>query len=106
MIPQYQGLFKTRGGNLVPNNTICGWEILVGFKDGSSNLIKLENLNQSNPVELAKYAVTNGLTEELKLKWCVKDVLKKRYCIVTKLNSKYWWTSHKFDKNQECTGRI
>ena len=46
------------------------------FNDGSSNWINLEDSKQTNPVELAKYYVANGLAEDPAFKWWVKDVLK------------------------------
>ena len=47
-------------------------------------------------MKLAKYAVSNCMSEEPALKWWVKDALKKRDSILVKVKSKFWRTSHKF----------
>ena len=54
----------------------------------------MKDLKHSNPAELSKYVVANGLVEDLAFKWWFKDLLKKRDCIVEKQKSKYWWTMH------------
>ena len=95
-ITQEKGFISYRSGNLVPKKTTRGWQILVEFKDISSNWVNLNDPNLSNPVELAEYSLLNGLTENPALKWWVKEVLQKRDCIIEKLNNKYLYMSYKF----------
>ena len=95
-IPVERGFITTTSGNKVPKKTTRGWELLVEFKDGSSKWVKLKHLKASNPVELAEYAVSNGIEEEPAFKWWVKDVLRRRDRIVSKVKSKYWRTTHQF----------
>ena len=70
--------------------------MLVLWHDGSTSWEWLSDLKESNPVEVAKYAVANHLTEEPAFKWWVSNVLKHWNCIISKVKSKYWKTTHKF----------
>ena len=56
----------------------------------------MAELEASNPIELAEYAVANRIVEEPAFAWWVSDVLKRRNCIISKVKSKYWKTTHKF----------
>ena len=55
----------------------------------------MKNLKESNPIELAEYAVANRIDGEPAFKWWCKDVLKRRDRYVSKVKSRYWKTSHK-----------
>ncbi|GFH50450.1 Blackbeard [Chaetoceros tenuissimus] len=81
---------------MVLKKTTRGWELLVEWKDGMMSWVPLKDLKNSNPVELAQYAVMNALEEEPVFKWWVPYTLKKRDAIVAKVKSKYWVTAHKF----------
>ena len=51
--------FVTSSDNSVrPRRTTKGWEVCALWKDGSSNWIKLKDMKDSYPVELADYGVT------------------------------------------------
>ena len=52
------------GGNRTAKKTTRGWELCVEWKDGTSNWVKLKDLKDSNPVELAEYAVANAVRTE------------------------------------------
>jgi hypothetical protein len=56
----------------------------------------LKDLKASNPIELAEYAVGNQLVEEPAFRWWVKDALRTRNRIISKVKSRYWKTTHKF----------
>ena len=56
----------------------------------------LKEVKESFPVQLAKYAVANHLTEEPAFKWWVPHVLCQWNWIISKVKSHYWWTTHKF----------
>ena len=38
-----------------------GWSLLVEWKDGGSHWIPLKDLKESNPIEVAEYAITNKI---------------------------------------------
>ena len=58
--------------------------------------MKLKDLKDSYPVQIAEYAVANRIAEEPAFRWWVQSVLRKRNRIVAKMKSRYWKTTHKF----------
>ncbi|GFH48999.1 Blackbeard [Chaetoceros tenuissimus] len=94
-IPRWDGYIKSKS-EMVLKKTTKGWELLVEWKDGTMTWVPLKDLKNSNPIELAQYAVMNALEEEPAFKWWVPYTLKKRDSIVAKVKSKYWRTIHKF----------
>ena len=90
------GFITSKNGNKTPKQTTKGWELLVEWKDGTTNWIPLKDLKASNPVELAEYAVANKLVNEPAFAWWSKDVLRRRNRIISKVKSRYWKTTHKF----------
>jgi hypothetical protein len=58
--------------------------------------VPLKDLKDTNPVELAEYAMTNGIDDEPAfLRWVPKVILH-RECICKKSKKKYWRTEYKF----------
>jgi hypothetical protein len=90
------GFTISANGNRVPKKTTRGWKLLCTWKDGSSNWIDLKELKDSNPIEVAEYAVANKIQEEPDFKWWVSDVLRRRNRIINKVKSRYWKMTHKF----------
>jgi len=90
------GYVVSHNGNKTLRQTTQGWQLAVQWKDGASDWIALKDLKASNPIELAKYAVGNQLVEEPAFRWWVKDALRPRNRIISKVKSRYWKTSHKF----------
>jgi len=76
--------------------TTQGWHLLVQWKDQSTSWVPLKDLKESNPIEVAEYAVANKIAEEPAFAWWVKPVLRKRHRIIMKVKSKYWTKTHKF----------
>ena len=58
--------------------------------------IELKDLKDSNPIEVAEYAVENRIVEEPAFKWWVLRTVRKRNRVISKLKGKYWCTTHKF----------
>ena len=69
--------------------TTQGWKLLVCWKDGSTTWEPLRNLKESNPVEVAEYAVANKLAEEPAFAWWIKDILRRRDRIILKVKSRF-----------------
>jgi hypothetical protein len=90
------GYVTTKRGQRVPKNTTKGWRILCQWKDGSSDWVDLKYVKDSNPIELAEYAVANRIQEEPAFKWWVSQTLRMRNRIIGKVKSRYWKTSHKY----------
>jgi hypothetical protein len=95
-IPKSEGTYDTRSGSKCRRRTIMGWELSVRWKDGSSNWISLKDLKDTYPVDLADYAIANGIETEPAFAWWVPYVTKKRIAIIAKLKSKYWQQTHKY----------
>ena len=66
------------------------------WKDGTTSWIPLKDLKESNPVQIAEYAVTNKIAEEPDFAWWVRHVLRRRDRILKKVKSRYWSKTHKF----------
>ena len=94
---RHQGVFiTTKTGTKRRRETTKGWEILIEWKDGSTNWVALQDVKESDPVQLAKFAISNRIAEEPAFAWWVPFVMKKRNRILAKVMSKYWLRSHKF----------
>ena len=53
-------------------------------------------MKEANPLELAEYTVANNIDDELAFNWWVRDAIKRRDRIISKVKGKYWRTTHKF----------
>ena len=95
-ITKKNGLIRSKSGNLHPKKTTIGWSIEVEWKDGSVSWVLLKDLDASNPIKLAEYAVAKNIDEEPAFKWSVKNTLRNRDIIISKVKAKYWRTTHKF----------
>ena len=83
------GFVTIRNGNRVPKKTTRGWELLVMWRDGSSQWIKLKDIKDSYPVQVAEYTDANKIATEPAFNWWVQDILRKRNRIVSKVKTKY-----------------
>ena len=95
-ISKSNGCIQSKNDNAVPKKTTRGWQIEVEWKDGSISWVPMRDMKISYPVELAEYAIANNIDEEPAFKWWVKDTLRKRDRIISKVKAKYWRTTHKF----------
>ena len=86
----------TRTGTRRRHETTIGWELLVQWKDGSTNWVSLKDLKDSYPVQTAEYAVPAKIAMEPAFAWWVPYMLKKRNRIISKVKSKYWIRTHMF----------
>ena len=76
-ITNENGFIKSSNGNLHWKRKNRSCKILVEWKYGSFDWVPLKDLKQSNPVELAEYAVTNEISDETALSWWVKETLRR-----------------------------
>ena len=90
------GYTISSNGRKVPKQTTVGWDILVEFKDSTTAWIPLKEVKESNPLEMADYAVANKIAEEPAFAWWVPTVLRKRKRMINAVKKKYWRTTHKF----------
>ena len=74
-----------------------GSQLCIQWKDGSTNWVTLKDTNHSYPVEFADYAKRMNIGDEPELSWWVPYVQKKREIILSKVRSKYWKQTHKYE---------
>ena len=58
--------------------TTRGWSFCVQWRDGTTSWENLKDLKESNPLEVAEYAVANLLDKEPAFAWWVNFALKRR----------------------------
>ena len=91
-----EGRAYRKGGSSKPKKTTRGWKFLIRLKDQSTNWVKLKNLKEANPVELAEYAQAHGLMEEPAFAWWAPWTIRKRDRILKALKTRYQRTQQKF----------
>ena len=95
-IPKSQGTYVNPYGVRRRKTTTRGWELLVEWRDGSSDWVSLKDLKDSYPVELAIYAKERTIEDEPAFAWWVPYVLRKQQRILQKVKTKYWARTHKY----------
>jgi hypothetical protein len=76
--------------------TTVGWSLCVLWKNGETSWVSLADLKESNPLEVAEYAVSHGIDHEPAFSWWVPNILKKRERIISAVNKRYLKRTHKF----------
>ena len=76
--------------------TTKGWQLLLQWKDGSTNWAALKEVKEAYPVQLAQFAVANHIEKEAAFAWWVPGVLRQRSRVISKVKSKYWMQTHKY----------
>jgi hypothetical protein len=89
-----KGTIESDSGVITNKRTTRGWELLVKWKDGSTEWIPLKDL-KDNPIQLAEYAVANQNADEPAFSWWIHTELR-RCDKIRKVKAKYWRTTHKF----------
>ena len=76
--------------------TTKGWKIKVLWEDGSESWLPLAIVKESNPIELAEFAIAKGIEKEPAFAWWVPQVLKKRSHFIQKLRTRVSKSNLKF----------
>ena len=95
-VKHQDAFIMARSGTKRRRETTKGWEILIEWKDGSTNWVALKDVKESYPVQLAEFTISNCIAGEPAFAWWVPFVMKKRNRILAKVKSKYWLRSQKF----------
>ena len=95
-VKQQDAFIITRSGTKRRCETTIGWQLLVQWKDGSTNWVALKDLKELYPVQVAGYSVTAKISMEPAFAGWVPHTLKNYSCIISKVKSKYWLRMHKF----------
>ena len=95
-VAKKDGFIEGHNKTKQPRKTTKGWELLVQYKNGLTEWIKLVQVKESSPVQLAEYAVANGLVDEPAFAWWVPFTLRKRNRILKAMKKRYFRTNQKF----------
>jgi hypothetical protein len=87
---------EDRYGKRHPQINTRGWDLQVEWRDGSTTWIPLSELKESNPIEVAEYAVANIIAKEPAFAWWVRKALSKWDQIIKKVKARYWAKTHTF----------
>ena len=63
------GFFTTAQGTRCRRKTTKGWELLIKWKDGSTNWFALKDIKQAYPIEVAEYAISNHIQHSPAFAW-------------------------------------
>ena len=85
-----------RNGRRSLRKTTVGWDVQVKWREGTSQWIPLKIMKESNPVEVAEFAMARGLDKEPAFAWWVPYTLKKRDAIIALVKSRVVKRTHKF----------
>jgi hypothetical protein len=88
-VPKPQGTYVNQYGVRRQKQTTRGWELLILWRDGSTDWIAMKDFKESYHVELALYTTNRGIHEEPAFAWWVPYVLKKQKRIIQKVKSNY-----------------
>ena len=83
------------GRHRIPQTT-TGWKLVVHLKDGSEEWIPLKELKDSNPLDVAGFATTQGIVNEPEFCWWVPYTLRQRDKIIHSINSQVKRVLHKY----------
>ena len=67
----------TKTGQRRLGQTTKGWKLLVKWKDGSESWVKLTDIKEAQPVDLAEYAKARGIDQEPAFAWWVPYTLRQ-----------------------------
>ena len=87
-VKQQDAFITTRTGTKRRRETRIGWELLVQWKDGSTNWVSLKDLKESFLVQVVEYSGGARISMEPAFAWWVPYTLKKRNRIAAKVKSK------------------
>jgi hypothetical protein len=78
------------------HHNMYGWRICCQWKDGSTTWESLKDLKESHPLDMAEYAVTQGIGHEPGFNWWVPQVLRLHKCIISLVKN---WKMSSLKKN-------
>jgi hypothetical protein len=89
-------MYIKHGSNKQVRKKTKGWHLCVEWKDGTTSWERLADLKESNPVEVADYAVAKNLLDAADFVWWAPHVLKKSSRNIDAVTKRYHKRNHKF----------
>ena len=90
------GYTKDSRGRKSRKMTTKGWDLLVKWRDGSKSWLPLCDLKESNPLDVAEYALANKITKEPAFAWWTPHALKKRDSIIMAVRQRATFKNNKY----------
>ena len=90
------GYTKDSRGRKSRKITTKGWDLLVKWRDGSKSWLPLCDLKESNPLDVAEYALANNISKEPAFAWWTPHALKKRDSIVMAVRQRATFKDNKY----------
>ena len=95
-VQKKDGIIVSRNSNKIKRQTTKGWWLLVELKNGSTEYVKLKDLKESNPIQVAEYTMANGLLDEPAFAWWAPWTLKQMRRTLKAMQTRYHRTTSKF----------
>jgi len=89
-VTKEDGLIATKAGRKLPKRTTKGWQFLCQWNDGTTSWHPLKDVKESHLLQVAQYAINNGLAEEPAFAWWVPHTVKKRDRITKAMKKRYF----------------
>lgn len=88
-VKRENGYYTTPTGGKRKVITTKGWHLQVKWENGEMSWVKLKDAKNSNPIEVAQFAMAKGIENEPAFAWWVKPALRKRKAIISKASTKH-----------------
>lgn len=95
-IPDDEMYVRSKNGEKRLRKSTYGWDIKVRWHDKSEQWLPLSVMKESNPVEVATYAMSRNIANEPAFAWWVPYTLRKRDVIVASVKARHRKTTHKY----------
>ena len=86
----------TRTGQGRLRKSTQGWSFLVRWKDGTESWVKLVELKDSYPMEVAEFAKSRSLVSEPGSAWWVPHTIRRRNAILSVVKGRFKKKTHKY----------
>lgn len=94
-IPKSQAYVQSAAGKRL-RKTTKGWKLKVKWNDGTASWIDLKYMKESNPVDVAEFAVAHNIENEPAFKWWVPYTLRKKHQIISAIKTRVRKVTHKY----------
>lgn len=95
-VPMEDKYLITRTDQKKLRKTTQGWEFLVAWKDGTETWVRMVDLKESYPVELAEFVKARGLDSEPAFAWWVPHTIRRRNVIISSVKARLKKKTHKY----------
>ena len=89
-------ILTDKDGRATHRHTTKGWWLCVKYRDESTSWVRLKDVKDSNPLELAEYAVANKLVHEPAFNWRVPYTIRRRDRMIMKVKTRYIKRTQKY----------